>query len=115
MSRHLTREERRDIRAVAAKMIAVGTEPVFVVNDRTVLAVLQGNKPPSDPAEKSAEIERMVKAFDFDGQRASTVRDLRSRLLAPVVEGTLYLPMGEPCDGWDPAKGCPGHDVQEAE
>ena len=61
MSRHLTREERNDIRAVAAKMIAVGTEPVFVVNDRTVLAVLQGNKPPSDPAEKSAEIERMVK------------------------------------------------------
>lgn len=66
MSRHLTREERRDIRAIAAKMLAVGTEPVFVVNDRTVLAVLQGNRPPADPAEKSAEIERMVNRKWYD-------------------------------------------------
>jgi hypothetical protein len=66
MSRYLTREERRDIRAIAAKMIAVGTEPVFVVNDRTVLAVLQGNRLPTDQAEKRAEIERMVRRKWYD-------------------------------------------------
>ena len=60
------------------------------------------------------DLRGMLNAFDFDGKRASTVRDLRSRLLALVVKGTLYLPMGEPCEGWDPAKGCPGHDVGEA-
>ena len=54
-----------------------------------------------------------LSAFAFDDGPAADVRTLRSKLLDLVLAGTRYLPMGEPCEGWTDADGCPGHDVPD--
>lgn len=30
-------------------------------------------------------------------------------LMDVLAAGHDYLPIGEPCEGWDPQTGCPGH------
>lgn len=30
-------------------------------------------------------------------------------LIGLLLEGQAYLPVGEQCEGWTPADGCPGH------
>jgi len=46
---------------------------------------------------------------DGDGQHFRDVHSLRTRLVDLLRKGIFYMPFGQPCDGWDPKTGCPGH------
>lgn len=35
-------------------------------------------------------------------------------LMDLLAEGNERLPIGAPCEGWDPKTGCPGHPTKEA-
>lgn len=56
--RRLTAAERREIGAVAEKMLAVGTMPVFVRVNRRTVALLQGNGVPGDAAHDPQWLDR---------------------------------------------------------
>jgi len=60
---------------------------------------------------KDKDLRRWLSSFVFENGPASDVQTLRGKLLELVMEGTLFLPVGEPCEGWTDASGCPGHDV----
>ena len=49
---------------------------------------------------------------DEDGTIPS-VEEVRARLVAMVAQGIEMIPIGEPCDGWCPVNGCPGHDDED--
>lgn len=52
------------------------------------------------------------RAFDgmTDAQGRPIARKYAERMLRQLLaEGVKYLPLGEPCEGWDDETGCPGH------
>ena len=44
-----------------------------------------------------------------DGRTANTVAEIRAALTEALAGGQRCLPLGEPCEGFSPATGCPGH------
>jgi len=46
--------------------------------------------------------------IDDDGRRMRP-RDVREKLEYMLAMGQQVMPMGEPCEGFDPIDGCPGH------
>lgn len=53
------------------------------------------------------------KAFVVEGVRTSTVTEVRQILVETLANGTLFLPAGQPCEGWSYQTGCPGHEREE--
>lgn len=45
-----------------------------------------------------------------DGTRYRSFDELRNELYDELAKGHEVLPMGEPCEGFDYKKGCPGHE-----
>lgn len=43
-----------------------------------------------------------------------SANEAREYLYDCLAEGKSVLPFGEPCEGFDYQKGCPGHETQDA-
>lgn len=56
---------------------------------------------------KASEWEGVVR---YEGKPLSAT-ETRKCFESLRAQGCRYLPVGKPCDGWDPATGCPGHPV----
>lgn len=53
--------------------------------------------------------------FKTDDGYALSGRACKEHLQKLFKEGVRKLPIGEPCDGFDPVTGCPGHGISEEE
>ncbi len=42
-----------------------------------------------------------------------SVKECKNQFWDLFREGKRLLPMGEPCEGFDYVKGCPGHEIKE--
>ena len=60
-----------------------------------------------------AERKRMSKGIIVDG-RSATPDEALSAMLDALAAGHLRLPVGEPCEGFSYATGCPGHEKKES-
>lgn len=45
-----------------------------------------------------------------DGTRYASFDELKNELYDELAKGHEVLPLGEPCEGFDYKKGCPGHE-----
>ena len=50
-----------------------------------------------------------------DGTKFASVRELREVLVELLAGGVECIPIGSPCEGFDPKTGCPGHDTAEVD
>ncbi len=41
--------------------------------------------------------------------------EVKAAFLDHLARGVKLIPFGEPCEGFDPVTGCPGHEVPEVE
>jgi hypothetical protein len=56
------------------------------------------------------EFRRMLKSMHkADGTPFRDIEELREALFDLLSQGHEMLPFGEPCEGWSPKDGCPGH------
>lgn len=55
----------------------------------------------------------MVRLFKSEDGTKLTAEEVREFLLDKLADGNEVLPMGEPCDGWCPKNGCPGHPIND--
>ena len=44
-----------------------------------------------------------------------SAEDARAYLREQIEQGVRVMPLGEPCEGFDPVTGCPGHPVEEGD
>ena len=44
-----------------------------------------------------------------------TPREVKAAFLDHLSQGVEVIPFGDPCEGFDPVTGCPGHEVPESE
>jgi hypothetical protein len=62
-----------------------------------------------------AETRRNLKSITKnDGTRFTSLAEFKNSLMDELAAGHEVLPMGEPCEGFDYKKGCPGHEVADA-
>ena len=51
-----------------------------------------------------------------DGTRYSGVAEFRNELMNELAAGHEFIPLdGDPCEGFDYKKGCPGHEQEAAQ
>ena len=50
------------------------------------------------------------KLFKHPDGKWFTPREAKEVLAEQLAQGVEMLPFGEPCEGWSPKTGCPGHD-----
>jgi len=63
-----------------------------------------------------AELRKIMPHIkDGDGYQFTDLATLKMALVGLLSKGVKFLPFGEPCDGWDYATGCPGHDEEIAQ
>ena len=55
----------------------------------------------------------LKKLFKDQQGRSLSARDAREYLMDQLSKGVETLPFGDPCEGWDPKNGCPGHQVPD--
>lgn len=61
------------------------------------------------------ELGRMRKYFSIDGKGPpATVDALLDLLMDKLAAGEEVIPIGSPCDNFDPKHGCLGHEVEAA-
>ncbi len=53
------------------------------------------------------------KLFKHSDGKWFTPREAREVMAEQLAQGVEVLPIGKPCEGWDPKTGCPGHDGKE--
>jgi len=58
-------------------------------------------------------LRRAMGALRVEGRKPKTIHEMRSALAGLLSKGVKYLPIGQPCEGWTDAEGCPGHDIEE--
>lgn len=51
--------------------------------------------------------------FMHDDGREMTPIEAKNSLMDELQKGRRVLPHGEPCEGFDYVKGCPGHDTAD--
>jgi hypothetical protein len=54
---------------------------------------------------------QLADAVTVNGEKTDDGEEVRNALLNRLAEGHALLPIGDPCEGWDPIKGCPGHRI----
>jgi len=57
-------------------------------------------------------LRKLGKMLKAENGRFVDGRTARDWLRDQLAQGVRCLPIGEPCEGFDPAKGCPGHEVE---
>jgi hypothetical protein len=58
-----------------------------------------------------AKLQRQLcRGMTHDDGRKFSRDDFRDWLLDALAHGFELLPMGPPCEGFDPKSGCPGHE-----
>lgn len=55
---------------------------------------------------------QLAKGFLIKGKPCSSREAMLDELLNLIAQGYEVLPLGEPCEGFDKANGCPGHSPQ---
>jgi hypothetical protein len=55
---------------------------------------------------------QLADAVTVNGKRVDDGEIVRNALLNQLAEGHALLPIGDPCEGWDPKTGCPGHRIE---
>ena len=59
---------------------------------------------------------RMLKTMTkSDGSRFTSVDEFRQSVMDELAKGHEVLPFGDPCEGFDYVKGCPGHPISDGE
>lgn len=48
-----------------------------------------------------------------DAGRLMHPREVKAAFLDHLARGVELLPIGGPCEGFDPVTGCPGHEISE--
>ncbi len=56
---------------------------------------------------------RLRRFLRHESGRWATADEAQDFLLDELQQGHLVLPIGEPCEGFDYVKGCPGHEGGE--
>lgn len=54
---------------------------------------------------------KLKKLFTKDDDTYLTPDEAREHLMDELSEGKEVLPFGEPCEGFNYKKGCPGHEI----
>lgn len=55
------------------------------------------------------DLRRWSKGLTINGREIRNPGTLRRALIALLNDDVHCLPIGEPCEGWSYATGCPGH------
>jgi len=59
-------------------------------------------------------LARACKGVTMPDGRRPTPDELRDHLMDLLADGNEVVPLGDPCEGFDPKTGCPGHETAPA-